>query len=263
MMPPFLRPYFSLFMNGVRQAASDRLTIMGSLIIYATLLTIWLHIFKLIPMSDIGIPGMTYHHFVWYFALTEAVIVSSPGLAKFGLMIGEGRITEMMQRPISMAGMVISRLLGQQIAMGVVTLVPVALVLSVVTPIGFDVGLLPFWMVSFSCGAVLCQLFCYLVGMVEIFGPYSRPFSWIFGKFIFSFGGLFFPVMLFPEWLQAVVWMTPFPATIYIPASVVLKPDYIWMVQGIGIQVFWIAVLSVVVLVAEHGMLRRVMRVGD
>lgn len=263
MMPVFLRPYFALFMNGARQAMSDRLTIMGSLIIYATLLAIWLHIFKLIPMQDIGIPGITYHHFVWYFALTEAVIVSSPGLAKFGLMIGEGRITEMMQRPISMAGMVMARLMGQQVAMGFVTMVPVAVVLYFVTPISFDVALLPFWFLSFILSAVLCQLFCYLVGMVEIFGPYSRPFSWIFGKFIFSFGGLFFPVMLFPEWLQTIVWMTPFPATIYVPASVVLKQDAVWMLQRIGIQMLWIAILSVVVLIAEHGMLRRVMRVGD
>lgn len=258
-----LRPYAALFMNGARQSITDIPAVISSLAIYTTLMAIWMQIFRLIPMQDIGLPGINYHHFIWYMAITEGVIISGPGLFRFGALIGEGRVTELMQRPISMSGMVIARLLGQQCGMAAIIIPLVAAVLSVVAPISFDMLLLPQLIISFVMSAILYQVFCYLVGMIEILGPYSRPMSWIVGKFIFSFGGLFFPVLLFPEWLQKIVWMTPFPATIYVPASVVLVQDAGWMLQGIAIQFGWIVALLAVVMVAENRMLRRVMRMGD
>ena len=76
-------------------------------------------------------------------------------------------------------------------------------------------------------------------------------------------GGLFFPVSLYPPLAQHIVMLTPFPAVLYIPASMMLGISGAAMLDGILRQLFWVLVLGVVVVGMEYRLVRRVMRLGD
>jgi ABC-type uncharacterized transport system permease subunit len=103
----------------------------------------------------------------------------------------------------------------------------------------------------------------YMTGMLEIFGPYSMPFSFVVGKFVFTFGGLFFPVSFFPEIVQKVVFMTPFPAVIFAPGHYMLHPDTHAIIFGFMQQILWLGILIGVALCAEQRLVKHVMQNGD
>ena len=46
----------------------------------------------------------------------------------------------------------------------------------------------------------------------------TGPFFWIYSKVLFTLGGLFVPIDIYPEWLRRVAVMMPFNYVLYQPA---------------------------------------------
>ncbi|MBL8993596.1 MAG: hypothetical protein JNM63_09665, partial [Spirochaetia bacterium] len=100
-------------------------------------------------------------------------------------------------------------------------------------------------------------------GTLEVLGPYSRPSGWIISKFIFTFGGLFFPVILFPPILEQVARFTPFPSVIFVPGSFLLGLPVSRVLVGVAEQALWLTVMLLAAILAERFMLRRVLEKGE
>src|SRR5262249_44663 len=149
---------------------------------------------------------------LWYFAITEAITLSNPGLYKFAELIKEGRLTEFMQRPTGVITLVLARLSGMQVSQAIVLTLALMATLPWLTgcsiPLDPPRAFLP--VVSMTLGIAILQFLGYAVSTIEVWGPYGRAASWIVGKFIFVFGGLFFPVCFFPPVVQSIAFLTPF-----------------------------------------------------
>jgi ABC-2 type transport system permease protein len=101
-------------------------------------------------------------------------------------------------------------------------LLPVSVTLAVVVSFGarFVVNLLAFWVIDVH-GAVL--FYVLVSGLL---------------------GGLLVPVQLFPGWLQAVAYATPFPAMMQLPIDLVTGQAEGWAAaRSVLVQVAWAAVL--------------------
>lgn len=259
-----LPAYTASFTSGFRQAMRDRADLLSTFLIYGVLLLIFNTVYAAMPLDELGVPGLTRHHLLWYFAITECIVCSEPGFP-FGEMIAQGKLTEMMQRPVNIFGMFIMRRLGVHVVYALALFVFACLALPLFFDAGItiDVSLLPCLAVSVFFGMILLNITVYMLGTVEVLGPYSRPLSWIVGKFIFAFGGLFFPVAFFPPLMQKIVSLTPFPSVISTPGTFMLMPDTTMIVKGMVMQMFWIALLIPLALLSERRMLRRVMDKGD
>lgn len=257
--------YLASFNMGFWGALRNKNELASSLIIYTVLLICFWAICKTMPIEELGVPGLTRAHLLWYLAITECVIVSAPGLAEFGQMIADGRLTEMMLRPCGMMGLALSRMVGTHLARAVVLFVFALAVLPHLTGVSMPITLLhiPLLMLSIVLGIVMFELFGYALGTLEVLGPYSRPTGWIISKFIFAFGGLFFPVSFFPPLIQKIVLLTPFPAIIFVPGSFMLMPDTLSILEGIGMQVFWLAVITFFASFASRRMVRYMLEKGD
>jgi ABC-type uncharacterized transport system permease subunit len=257
--------YAASFRFGFMGALRNKSELFSSFIIYAVLLGIFQTIYAVMPIEELGVSGLTRHHLLWYFAITECIVVSAPGLAQFGQMIADGRLTEMMQRPCNMMGLAISRMLGAHLAQAVVlfAFAVVVLPLCMGAPIPLALSHLPLLALSLVLSALLFELFGYALGTLEVLGPYSRPSGWIIGKFIFTFGGLFFPVSFFPPLLQKLVWLTPFPAVIFIPGSFMLMLDTASVLKAVAVQIFWLGVVTFITALSSRRMVRYVLERGD
>lgn len=256
--------YAASFSAGWRQAAGDKSDLLSTMLIYGVLITVFTAVFRIMPIEELGVPGLTWHHMLWYFIVTEAIICSQSTSA-FGNMIGAGQLTEMMQRPVSILWMFFTRQMGSHVMQtalvftGALALVP----LYAGAAMTMNLALLPALALSIFFGITLFLLLTFIVGTIEVLGPYSRPCAWIVGKFVFTFGGLLFPVSYFPPLMQTISKATPFYAVIGIPGEFMLMPGGAAITKGLLTQIFWIAVLVPVTLLVERRMVRRVLDKGD
>jgi len=256
--------YVASFTAGWRQSFRDRADAVSALLVYGTLLLIFAAIYNIMPVEELKIPGLTAHHLLWYFAVAEAVTVSNPGLAMFGKAVADGDIADMMRRPVNLTIMFIARLVGMHLFTALLLFIFACAVLPIFAgaALPLPVVQLPLLFIAMLLSCVLFAIIGCMLGAIEVLGPYSRPLSWIIGKFVFAFGGLFFPVAYFPPLVQKIVMLTPFPAIIGIPGSFMLPEDAAGAATGIGIQLFWIVVLAGGAMLSERRMLRFVLDKG-
>lgn len=260
-----LPAYGASFLAGWHQAFINRAESLTSLLMYIVLLLIFDRVFAMMPIEELGVPGLTSQHLFWYFAITESITVSSPGLALFGSRIAQGSLTEMMQRPVHIMPMFVLRQTGEHMgyAMFFLAFAFITLPLFFDAPLMIQGQYIPFLLLSIFMGVVMVELLGYMFGATEVFGPYSRPMSWVVSKFIFAFGGLFFPVSFFPSLVRDIVLLTPFPSIIGVPGEFMLMTDAAKAANGLLMQVFWVIVLSGIAVWVERRMLRHVMEHGD
>lgn len=257
--------YWASFLEGWRQGFDNKAECVTALFMYIVLLLFFSAVYKMMPLHELGVPGLTWQHLFWYFAVAESMTVSSPGFVKFGNRIAEGGLIEMMQRPQHIMPMFVLRQTGEHFCYAVFLLTFAAVTLPVffgaVMPL--TTAYVPFVLISIFMSVTMMETLCYIFGTIEVLGPYSRPLSWVLSKLIFALGGLFFPVSLFPPLIKNIVLMTPFPSIISVPGGMMLMADISQIMSGFMMQVFWLLVLVMVAAFAERKMLRHVMEYGD
>jgi ABC-2 type transport system permease protein len=77
------------------------------------------------------------------------------------------------------------------------------------------------------------------IGLLAFWLDDARPYYWIYSKLLFLFGGLFFPLIIFPGWLQSIALKLPTAYMVYYPARLLV--DFSWPLLAhvlIG-QVLW------------------------
>lgn len=257
--------YLAAFQLGVRQALRDKPELLSGVMTYAILLGIFWTIFSIMPVAELGVPGLEARHLFWYFVVTEAIIVGNPGMALFGAQIGEGRLGEFMQRPCSVMGFVVLWATGLHIVVTAMLIVGALLVVPLLFGVALPAPLylLPLLALSLILGIMVMELMSFSLSTAEVLGPYAQPLSWIISKLIFAFGGLFFPVSFFPPVIRDLVMLTPFPSVIFIPGQFMLTQDVSVLLQGVAQQMFWLAVMMGVAHICQRRMLAHVLVMGD
>jgi ABC-2 type transport system permease protein len=61
------------------------------------------------------------------------------------------------------------------------------------------------------------------IGLLAFWITDVSPVFWVWQKLLFVLGGLMLPIGLYPEWMQRVAALTPFPVILAGPASFVLE----------------------------------------
>ncbi|MDB5477587.1 MAG: hypothetical protein JWM96_82 [Alphaproteobacteria bacterium] len=261
-----IRAYSASFRMGVKLCLSDRADLFSTVLIYGTLLVVFDAIYRVMPIEQLGRADITRAHLLWYFVTTEIIVVSVQGYEReFGRLIAEGMLTTMLQRPGNMMGLLLTRIFGT-VFMNSIFVSGFALCIApLLTGTGFPVPpvFIPLFILSVFMGVVIFLLTGYCVGMLEILGPYSRPFNWMVNKLIFTFGGLFFPVIFFPKILQVIVHFTPCPAVISVPGNFMLNPTWAQVRQGLLEQILWVFIMAVFAAQMEKRLITRVLVKGD
>ncbi len=262
-----LSPAHTAFMSfGWRQALQERAVMLVQLVTYTLLIAIFASVFLITPFHELP-TSMVLNAtiMIWYIIVTE-VITFAGGGQNFHEIRGEilgGQFSASLQRPKSYFRMKIWTWIGANMIRA-----------SVFLGGGFILGLLftqeiPYsgiqclmLLISVYIATLIYTVVYFILALIEVWGPYARPAMWISQKCAFLLGGLILPLQLYPEWMQAAAHFTPYPAMLNIPGKIAFDPDLADMLAGLGVQLFWLAVMIVASIYVQHLAYRHILKRG-
>jgi ABC-2 type transport system permease protein len=94
---------------------------------------------------------------------------------------------------------------------------------------------------------LLDSLIAVLIGLMAFWIEEVTPIFWIYQKLLFTVGGLFLPLEMFPEWLRRVAACLPFQFITYAPARAFVAFDPEFVMRAVVGQVAYVAALTALV----------------
>lgn len=187
--------------------------LLGLSIFLITCLVIFAHLWK-IAAAKAGAIELNPDQLLWYIAFNEWVLISIPDVHDdMEQDLRSGRLAYLLPRPISYLGSVFAQAFGALCAnllfLGVVAFGFTWFVIGSLPfhPLGLGVTLL----FGLMAGSV-ALIFQMLIGLSAFWLQEVSPFYWIWEKLLFMLGGLILPLAVYPQWMQTLAHLTPFPA---------------------------------------------------
>jgi ABC-2 type transport system permease protein len=201
-------------------------------------------------------PGGTLQGFsggalVWYLTIAEVIMLSSTSLLRqVESDIKSGQVAYLLVRPVNYVLYQASYYLGEMlvsIAMNLVVGGAVAWILAGPPPanaVTFGQTL-----VLFLIAIAMQFSFTMMIGLLAFFTEECRPFWWIYSKLLFTLGGLFMPIDIYPKVFRQIAEAMPFrsvtygPARVFVGGSTALFVNLTWTglawIIGLGFLIAW------------------------
>lgn len=200
---------------------------------------------------------------VLYVAATEWITLALPALhLRLEDDIRGGLLEPYLLRPKPYLLIVFSQVMGGALvrlaALGVTALILLALSGRAAPPAEAFLYLPLLGVMGLVVGVLLYGL----AGLCAFWVRRVLPVQLIIQKLMFLMGGLFAPVSLYPDWLQALSEASPFGAHLYWAGVQVLAPSSAGFAIALGWQALWIALLSLACLALWRAGLAKVLREG-
>lgn len=213
----------------------------GRLFLYLLILIIFSQVWGVIVSEHGDKAPYTLYQYVWYVMVTEWIVMSSDRVyIRYEQDTRNGDIAYFLTRPLSYYAMRHFQGLGASLANAVIYFCfgfLIAYKLSGGLPA--DISIFPFLIVSGLLAILLDQIFQSIVGLTALWFQDASGIFLMYQKSMFVFGGLFFPLDIYPDWLRQIALHTPFGAMIYGTASLVRNPDPVLAMKSIGILCCW------------------------
>jgi ABC-2 type transport system permease protein len=251
---------------GFKEVFTGWLALIGSFLMYATLVVTYAGVFRWIPDGDLLSHHLTRADMVWYLGATEFVLFccSSFHFKELQNDIQTDHIHLALLRPCAAWVVKIGEWSGQYFGRLLIFMIP-GFGLTGLMAGRFDIS--PIHLVCFVISlpmANLILLCCYfIIGASCLWLKQAEPMFWIWQKSLFLFGALLWPLALYPDLLRRFAWLTPFPAILATPGGWMLSrgvPDWAFEVMH---QMFWLALLVTSVSWLNRVLLRRIQDDGE
>ena len=163
--------------------------------------------------------------------------------------IQTGNVEVLFSKPISY----LSYRVWWQIGSGLYSFVIITIVATIA--LFFLIGLppttttslfIPTLILTFICCSILSLLTYSIVGLLAFWIEDVNPVFWIVDKAVMILGGSYLPIALFPSLMYKIALFSPFGASQFVTHTVNESWQNNWY-QLIGIQLFWIALSSLIV----------------
>jgi ABC-2 type transport system permease protein len=168
--------------------------------------------------------GRTMTQVLWYLTLTEVVELSKTNVyMTIQEEVKDGTIAYTLTRPFSYIVYYFFQAMGQNLVKMGPMLVEAFLLGTIfagVLPGYFRA--IPFGIFLIVGGLGVVTLWQIIIGLLAFWFEEVSPFYWIMQKLVFIIGGMFFPIDLFPEWLQGISKASPFAFSAYWPAITIV-----------------------------------------
>ena len=220
-------------------------------------MALWSTAFAVSGSSELA--GFSLAEMVWYLAMTETVALSTSRIfMDISEQVKAGDLAYTLARPLSYPFFQIANSLGGSAPRFVLNLLTGAVVVAVglrqVT--GSLPGLAAFLGVA-ALALLLDALMAVLIGLAAFWIEEVNPIYWIYSKLLFTVGGLFLPLEMFPTWLQRAVRWLPFQYITYVPARTFVRFEPAFVAQAVIGQLIYVALLAGAVLLVWRAAQRR------
>jgi len=203
--------------------------------------------------------GYSLAEMLWYLAMTETVVLSTSRIFfEIAEAVRAGDLAYTLTRPLGYPLFQVANSLGSSVPRFLLNLLTAsAVVLVGLRQVeGSLPGLAAFLLLA-ALALVLDALIAVLIGLAAFWLEEVTPIFWIYGKLLFTVGGLFLPLELFPAGLQQVVRWLPFQLITYAPARAFVKFEPAFVLQTLAGQGIYIVVLGAAVLLVWRVAQRR------
>lgn len=203
---------------------------------------VWLVVYAEHPEKLIV--GFSLSAMIWYVFITELILTSQPNvILTIGEEIKNGNVAYVLSKPYSFMSYYFSYFLGRVVVSMLIKAMVGVLLLSLFSP------LLGISLWSFLAGAssvfLAVVLNFVIAGSVSLFAFWLediRSLRFIYQKIVFIFGGLLFPIDVYPEFLQKIIHYLPFEGILYGPAKTMVNFDLVYWQILVTRQVVWIII---------------------
>jgi ABC-2 type transport system permease protein len=193
--------------------------------------------------------GFTLVDVVWYLAMTETITLSSSRIfVEISEAVKAGNLAYALTRPLSYPFFQVANSLGNSLPRFLLNLVAASAVvgLGIRQFAGSPAGLAAFLGMA-ALALLLDALIAVLIGLLAFWLEEVAPAFWIYQKLLFTVGGLFLPLEMFPDWLQRVARWLPFQFIAYAPARAFVAFEPGFVLRAAAGQTIYIAVLGTLV----------------
>jgi ABC-2 type transport system permease protein len=192
-----------------------------------------------------SIAGYSLADMVWYLAMTETVTLSSSRIFfQISEAVKAGDIAYTLTRPMSYPLSQVARSLGASCPRFALNFITGSIVAAVGTGqlAGSSAGLAAFLGLA-AIAMLLDALVAVLIGLLAFWIEEVTPAFWIYQKLLFTVGGLFLPLEVFPESLRRLARWMPFQYIAYAPARAFVDFDARFVVLTLAGQLGYVLAL--------------------
>lgn len=255
----------AFFRLGVKRTVTDWTRMIAEALFLCALIYMY-HV--MYGMTDAGIlreTGYTVEHLTWYIAMAESCIFATGAFYKDTQQdVWDSRLGQYLLRPFGLAAMRFCEWMGQtsirQIVFGLYG-IGLAWFLTGSSGVLREVWPTLILVMLLASAVSLAVQFC--IGAVALWLGNGDGVYWIWQKCSFLFGGLFLPLAMYPEWLQTLAWLTPFPVLINIPGMMAIGHPSLGIGRAVMVAALWTVIAFTVTLLTERAVTRKILREGD
>lgn len=213
---------------------------------FAIILFIFSGLWGQVIGADGSLVGFTRQQLVWYLMLTEAITLSATSLVtEIEQDVKSGQIAYLLAKPLNYLLYQAAHYAGEMAVSTSLNLLAGGVVAWAL--VGLPIITLP----SLTQALVLLVLgaavrFCLLasIALLSFFVEESRPFYWIYSKLVFTLGGLFIPIDLYPKFFKQLAAWLPFQSITYGPARAFISGDWSLFGSFASIALLWCVLLA-------------------
>ena len=203
--------------------------------------------------------GYTLPQILWYLAMTETVALSTSRIfIDISEAVKAGNLAYTLIRPISYPLNQVAQSLGDSAPRFVINLLTASVVIALGAGeiSGSWSGFVAFLLMA-SLALILDALIAVLIGLTAFWLEEVMPVFLIYQKLLFTIGGLFLPLEMFPAWLQRLSEWLPFRYITNAPAHIFVHFDLRDFTILLAGQVAYIIVIGLLLMVVWHVAQRR------
>ncbi len=263
----------------LRTAARQQWVYRAELVMRAAQLVLFIGVFMALWSSAFGISGKldmegySLVEMVWYLAMTETIVLSGSRIfVEISTDVKAGNLAYTLARPLSYPWYQVANSLGNSAPRFVLNLLTATLVVGLgmrqmpALGSGGGAGSLP-GLLAFVGMAVLAllldALIAVLIGLLAFWIEEVMPVFWIYQKLLFTVGGMFLPLEMFPDWLRRASEWLPFQFITYVPARAFVAFEPGFVLRAVAGQVVYITLcVGLVTLVWGRAQRRMVVHGG-
>jgi len=193
--------------------------------------------------------GYSLNEIIWYLAFAECIMMSAPRVTPLvDEDVRTGSIAVQLVRPLSYPLYRLASNFGEQVVRFAVTAIAASAIglLLAGVPENLATGLL-FALLVLPFAFVLDFLGYLLVGLGAFWFEDTTGLALIYSRLTMIAGGMILPLELFPENFQVVLKAMPFAYIVNGPSRLFVHPDATVLSMVLLNQLFWIAVLGILV----------------
>lgn len=250
----------------VKASVQQQLTYVGELLLRNISLIIFMGIFVVLwnTAYTLGqrseLSGYRLEDIIWYLAMTESILMArSRSWMRLSQDVRSGDIAYNLARPYHYPLFEVASSLGDSVVRLVINIAIAGGVALLATGqvAGTPAGWAWFGLMALI-GLVIDALVALLIGLAAFFMEEVEPVFWIYEKLLYTLGGLFLPLEVFPDAVRAIAEWLPLKAILYLPAHTFVKFDTSTALSGLLQQLIILGGVGLLVLVVWPFCVRRV-----